>query len=45
VNGDKALEVKSKNLKTGLYQNDVMFVPEEDIISKSPNLKAWVPKN
>ena len=45
VNGDKALEVKSKNLKPGLYQNDVMFVPEEDIISKSPNLKAWVPKN
>lgn len=44
VNGDKALEVKSKNLKPGLYQNDVMFVPEEDIISKSPNLKAWVPK-
>lgn len=45
VNGDKVLEVKARNLKPGVRQRDVMFLPKEDIVSKSDNLKPWVPKD
>jgi hypothetical protein len=42
--GNKALEVLSKNLREGQYQRDVMFLPATDIVSKSDNVKPWVPK-
>lgn len=45
VNGDKVLEVRAKNLRPGVRQRDVMFLPQEDVVSKSDNLKPWVPKN
>jgi hypothetical protein len=41
---NKFLEVKSENLSEGMYQRDVMFLPATDIISKSENLKPWIPK-
>ena len=44
VNNDKFLMVKSKNLKPG-KDTDVMFLPSEDVASKSDNLKPWVRKN
>lgn len=45
INGDKILEVRAKNLKPGVRQRDVMFLPKDDIVSKTDNLKPWVPKN
>jgi hypothetical protein len=44
VNDNKVLEVRSKNLKAGVRQRDVMFLPSEDVVSKSDNLKPWVRK-
>lgn len=44
VNGDKVLEVDSKNIKEGKFQRDTMYLPSSDLISKSDNLKPWVPK-
>lgn len=45
VNGDKVLEVRAKNLKPGIRQRDVMFLPQEGVVSKSDNLQPWIPKN
>jgi len=45
VNGNKVLEVRARNLKPGVRQRDVMFLPQEDVVSKSDNLNPWVPKN
>lgn len=45
VNGDKVLEVRARNLKPGITQRDVMFLPKEEIVSKTDNLKPWVPKS
>lgn len=41
----KFLEVDAKNLRVGERQRNVMFLPLVDIISKSSNLKAWIPKD
>lgn len=45
VNGDKVLEVKAKNLRPGVRQRDVMFLPKDDIVSNSDNLRPWIPKS
>lgn len=41
----KAIEVDAKKLKPGERQRDAMFLPSDGLVSKSEDLKPWVPKN